>query len=97
MMKSNRPLIESDNTSAAREYARLRGWWTIKIETDSCNGVPDRLYLRRGIYVWVEWKRPGRGDDGLSAIQVKRIKEMKEHGATVYVLDDMDEFKRIMK
>ena len=96
-MKSNRPLIESDNTSDAHDYAKLRGWWTIKVDTPTCNGVPDRLYLRRGRYVWVEWKRPGRGEGGLSAIQVRRIKEMREHGAEVFVLDDMDEFRRIMK
>lgn len=96
-MKSNRPKIESDNTSAAHDYAKLRGWWTIKVDTPTCNGVPDRLYLRRGRYVWVEWKRPGRGEGGLAAIQVVRIKEMREHGAEVYVLDDIDEFKRIMK
>lgn len=92
-----RSKLESDNTSDAHEYAKRRGWWTIKVESPTCNGIPDRLYLRRGIYVWVEWKRPGRGENGLSAIQVVRIKEMKEHGATVYVLDDMEEFKRLMK
>lgn len=92
-----RSKLESDNTSAAHDYAKLRGWWTIKVETPTCNGVPDRLYLRRGRVVWVEWKRPGRGENGLSAIQVVRIKEMRDHGAEVYVLDDMDEFKRLMR
>lgn len=92
-----RSKLESDNTSAAHDYAQLRGWWTIKVESPTCNGIPDRLYLRRGIYVWVEWKRPGRAPDGLSAIQRVRIKEMREHGATVYVLDDMDEFREIMR
>lgn len=90
-----RSKLESDNTSAAHDYAKLRGWWTIKVDTPTCNGVPDRLYLRRGVYVWIEWKRPGGGE--LSAIQVRRIKEMREHGATVYVLDNLDEAKAILK
>ena len=63
----------------------------------SGNGLPDRCYIRRGRVVWIEWKRPGRGEDGLSAIQVRRIKEMREHGAEVYVLDNMEQFKEIMK
>jgi hypothetical protein len=96
-MRTSKPRIESDNTSDAHKYAERRGWWTIKVDSPTCNGIPDRLYLRRGRYVWVEWKRPGRGENGLSAIQVVRIKEMREHGAEVYVLDDIEEFKEIMK
>lgn len=89
--------LESDNTSEAHKYAQRRGWFTFKVESPTFNGLPDRCYIRAGRVVWIEWKRPGRGEDGLSAIQVVRIREMREHGAEVYVLDDLEEFKRLMK
>lgn len=89
-----RSKLESEIVSDAHDYAKIRGWWTIKVETPTCNGVPDRIYLRRGVYVWIEWKKPG---GVLSAIQVKRIKEMKEHGATVYVFDNLNEAKAVLK
>jgi hypothetical protein len=92
-----KPALESDNTSKAHKYAEKRGWFTFKVESPTFNGLPDRCYIRRGRVVWIEWKRPGRGESGLSAIQVRRIKEMREHGAEVHVLDDLDEFKELMK
>ena len=66
--KPNR--LESDNTSDAHKFAERRGWFTFKVESPTFNGLPDRCYIRRGRVVWVEWKRPGRGESGLSPIQV---------------------------
>lgn len=93
--KPNR--LESDNTSDAHKFAERRGWFTFKVESPTFNGLPDRCYIRRGRVVWVEWKRPGRGESGLSPIQVVRIREMRAHGAEVYVLDSMAEFMELMK
>jgi len=92
-----KPKLESHNTSEAHKYAERRGWFTFKVESPTFNGLPDRMYLRRGRYVWIEWKRPGRGETGLSAIQVVRIREMREHGAEVYVMDNMEEFMELMR
>lgn len=92
-----KPKLESDNTSKAHEYAQRRGWFTFKVDSPTFNGLPDRCYIRRGRVVWIEWKRPGRGETGLSAIQVIRIREMREHGAEVYVLDNMQEFMELMR
>lgn len=89
--------LESDNTSKAHEYAQRRGWFTFKVDSPTFNGLPDRCYIRRGRVVWIEWKRPGRGESGLSEIQVIRIREMRAHGAEVYVLDNMQEFVELMR
>lgn len=85
---------ESAIQKEGREYAEIRGWWCIKVETPSMNGVPDFLYLRSGVYVWIEWKKPG---GVLSAIQEVRIKEMRAHGATVYVVDNLIDAKAILR
>lgn len=93
----DKSLLESDNTSAAHKFATRRGWFTFKVESPTFNGLPDRCYIRHGRVVWIEWKRPGRGKSGLSPIQVVRIREMRAHGAEVYVLDSMAEFMELMK
>jgi hypothetical protein len=97
MRAIKKPMLESDNTSKAYEYAQRRGWFTFKVDSPTFNGLPDRCYIRRGRVVWVEWKRPKRGEAGLSEIQVIRIREMREHGAEVYVLDNMNDFMELMR
>lgn len=93
-LRNPRTKLESEIVAEAHEYAILRGWWTIKVDTPTCDGVPDRLYLRRGVYVWIEWKKPG---GPLSAKQKKRIREMREHGATVYVFDNLEDAKAVLR
>lgn len=93
-MKTKKSELESGIQAKGREYAVLRGWWCIKVETHSMNGVPDFLYLRRGVYIWIEWKKPG---EDLRPIQVIRIREMREHGAVVHVCDNLEDAKRILR
>lgn len=88
--------LESDNTSKAHDWAKLRGWWTCKLESPTFNGVPDRVYVRRGVVRFVEWKKPG-GDGVLSAQQKKRIKELTDHRIEVRVFDNMEDFKEWMR
>jgi hypothetical protein len=86
--------VESDIVADAHTYAQVRGWWTIKIETPTMNGVPDRLYFRNGVYLWIEWKKPG---GPLSAIQEVRIADMRKRGMTVHVFDNLADAKKVLK
>lgn len=86
--------VEGDIVSQAHAYAVLRGWFTFKVESPTMNGLPDRMYLRRGVYVWIEWKKPG---GALRPQQVVRIKEMRNHGATVYVFDNLEDAKAVLR
>lgn len=60
----------------------------------SKNGVPDRLFLRDGRYVWIEFKRPGEEP---RAQQERRIRDMRSHGAEVFVCDNLDDAKKVLK
>lgn len=98
-MRSNKPffekkVVEGDIASAAHKWAELRGWFTFKVESPTINGLPDRFYLRRGVHRFVEWKRP---DGDLSAQQVKRIHELRNHGADVRVFDNLVDFMEWMR
>ena len=70
-------------------YAQRQGWMTIKISSPGRRGFPDRLMLRQGCYIWVEFKAPG---GRLSALQRTRIAELRRAGAEVHVVDNMDKF-----
>lgn len=85
---------ESAIKAEANAWALLRGWWIIKVDTDTMNGVPDHYYLRRGQHRWVEWKKPITGV--LSAQQEQRIEEIIMHGGEVRVFDNMEDFQRWM-
>ena len=93
-MIQTRSKLESQIQADARDYAKIRGWLAIKVTTSSTNGWPDFYYLRRGRHVWVEWKKSGE-PPGLH--QVERIREIEEHGGEVYVFDNLEDFKKVMR
>lgn len=86
--------VESDYVAEAHEFAVLRGWFTFKVESPTMDGLPDRFYGRRGIIVFIEWKKP---DGVLSAKQKLRIREMRKHDITVYVFDNLEDAKAVLK
>ena len=72
--------------------AQQKGWFQVKIEKTSVRGFPDRLFIRAGKTVYVEFKNEvGR----LSDEQVRVIAQMREHGADVYVISSMEEANAI--
>lgn len=65
------------------KLAKARGWFEVKVERCNKNGMPDRIFIKGGRVIFVEFKNDaGR----LSQIQETRIDELKNHGAIVYVV-----------
>lgn len=77
------------------DYAEARGWFEVKLEKCSKDGMPDRFYARKpeGV-ILVEYKRPDDGE--LSDSQIRRHKELRDHGVTVYVVDSLKQAKKIL-
>jgi len=74
----------------AVEWAEENGWHAIKIAKTSIRGYPDRLFVKRGKHVWVEFKGP---KEPLLKNQEERIKDLTEAGADVFVCRDLATFK----
>ncbi|HOO79022.1 MAG TPA: VRR-NUC domain-containing protein [Lachnospiraceae bacterium] len=53
----------------------------------SKSGIPDRILIGNGKVIFIELKSPGKKPRPL---QVAIIKQMRAHGAIVYVLDTKD-------
>lgn len=77
----------------ASEYAESRGWFQDKIMKTSRGSFPDRFYARAGRIILIEYKAPDEEPNGK---QLKRHRELREHGVEVFVVDNLDEAKEIL-
>lgn len=85
---------ESKLERAASDWAEADGWLQFKFVSPGTTGVPDRLYIKNGVVVFGEWKRPGEEP---TEQQYKRMKEMKKHGAIVFWWDNLNDFRRDLR
>jgi len=65
----------------------------MKFTSPSNRGVPDRVFIKNGNVVWVEFKRQG-GE--LRRQQSLVVNRMINHGAKVFCVDNVEEFKHIL-
>lgn len=78
----------------ASQYAEMRGWFEVKIMMASKRGMPDRLYIRDGRFVFVEYKRPGGVP---TKQQERRHRELREYGAEVHWVDNLEQAYEIFR
>jgi len=78
--------LEREVERPAKQFAKQQGWWLAKFVSPGLRGVPDDVFIRDGRVLWIEFKRPGKD---LRPQQKKRVREMREHGAEVHVIDNL--------
>lgn len=94
MQFEKKPVLEKTIEEKGEAYADRRGWWHCKFTSPGTPSVPDRIYIRRGRVVFIEWKRPGEEP---TVKQYKRHREMREHGAEVHWVDSLEAAMEILK
>ena len=75
------------------KYAKSTGWLTYKFASPSNRGVPDDLYIKNGAVLFIEFKATGGKPRPL---QIEVIKKIRQHGGTVYVIDDIQKGKEVL-
>lgn len=85
---------ESAVEKEAWEHAESKGWFRTKIMRTSKHGFPDHYFIRDGVTILVEFKRPG---EDLKPHQKKRIWQLRKHGARVEVIDNMKKAREIFR
>ena len=80
--------LEKDVERVGCLYAQVRGWFEAKMTSPSKRGFPDRIYIRAGRHVFVEWKRPGEKP---TRQQLLRHRELRAFGAEVHVIDNLQD------
>lgn len=78
---------ESTIESAVCKHAHLLGWLVYKFVSPNQRGVPDRLFLKNGKVMFIEFKAPGKQLTPLQRFKTTQIIEM---GFDVHVIDDID-------
>jgi len=86
---------EKELEAACTRYARERGWLSIKLENTGHTGIPDRLYLKDGKAIFVEFKTPGSGR--LSVFQSHWLERLNCERFTARTIWTMEEFKELIK
>lgn len=86
--------LESSIERDACDYAKKQGWMVFKFVSPGRRGVPDRLFIRDGRHLFIEFKRP---DGEARQQQRKRHSDMRAHGAEVYVVDNLKEAYDILR
>lgn len=85
-------VYEADIEKKIVKAAQRHGWWAAKFVSPGLNGVPDRIFLRKVDgwlrCVFIEVKRPGATPDKQQEI---RHRELREHGAEVYWVDNLED------
>lgn len=72
----------------ASQFAEMRGWFEAKIQSPGKRGMPDRIYHRHGMTMYVEYKAPGEKP---TPQQRKRHSEIRDHGVPVHVIDNLEQ------
>jgi hypothetical protein len=74
------------------DYAKSLGWLAFKFSSPSHRGVPDRIFLRDGRTVFIEFKKPnGRP----SALQIITLEEIQRKGFDCYFCYSVEQGKEI--
>ena len=87
-------MLEKDIERRVCDYARSRGCEAEKFTSPNKGFVPDRLFTAPGARLWFcEFKRPGQKPTPQQQRDHERRRAM---GFRVYVIDDIEEGKRMV-
>lgn len=87
-------MLERVIESRLRQEAKKRGGMALKFVSPGMNGVPDRIVLLPGgKMAFVELKAPGKVP---RVLQEKRIRQLRQLGFLVYVLDSTERIGGIL-
>ncbi len=77
------------------DYAESIGWTVWKFSSPGRTGVPDRLFLKDGAHVFVEFKDP-HGTHGISKRQRVEMRRIWNAGGEAYACWDWGTFLDIL-
>ncbi len=74
-------------------YARSRGWLALKFVSPGASGVPDRLFIKQGRMIFVEFKT---ATGTISPLQRHWHRLLEFHGFAVHIVNDIDAGKTLL-
>jgi hypothetical protein len=83
------PVLELDVESEVCKWARTHGWIAAKLQYLNDTGWPDRCFIKNGIVLFVEFKRPKGGRR--EPKQLYWRKKILDHGGRHYFVNTKEE------
>jgi hypothetical protein len=81
-------MLESTIEKAVVTWAKSNGWLSYKMTSQFARGWPDRLFIKTGRVVFIEFKAPGKKPTVKQQLVIDRlIAEQSE----VYVIDNRED------
>ena len=74
-------------------YAKTKGCLTLKLSGQNQKGQPDRMFLRNGRVMFIEFKAPGKRP---TALQARWLDRLTEHAFHATSCDDIEAGKRLI-
>lgn len=74
------------------EFAKARGWMSIKLNGQHNRGKPDRMYLKEGNLIFIEFKASGQRP---TKLQAKSLSELEAQGFSTHVIDSVEKGKEV--
>lgn len=71
-------------------WAEKQGWLHRKFKSPGKRSAPDRIFIREGQVLFVEFKAPGKKPTELQKIEHATLREA---GMTVLVIDNLEDFE----
>jgi hypothetical protein len=79
--------LEKDIEGPAKQYAKKRGWMVVKLMRCDINSMPDTMFIRRGVVMFIEFKKFGIEPNDQ---QLKRHRDIRAKGIAVHVCDTLE-------
>ena len=83
---------ESTVEKAVCRHAEACGWMVLKLGGAGDRGKPDRLFLKDGRALFIEFKAPGKRP---TALQARYLERLRAAGFSAVVVDDVGVGKAI--
>lgn len=81
-------MLERDIERRVSEIAKKKGWLSFKFVSPAQRGVPDRIFMKDGRVVFIEFKAPGKRP---TELQDHIIRKMVDAGCEVHVCDSVED------
>ena len=82
--------LEKKLEKRCTDVAKANGWWSRKFSSPANRGVPDRIFLKEGKVIFVEFKAPGNVPTELQRHELQLI---NSKGGTAVWCDHVAIFK----
>ena len=87
-------MLERDIERLVCAFAKRNGWLCFKWTSPNYRGVPDRMFIRDGVVIFVEFKAPGKKP---TKKQRHVMGLLEDEFMLVYVIDNVDAGKELFK